>query len=179
VDVDLSLDFLDLSPGTPDPERSACLPYAYVEDEAHRMILHRRIAEVATVKEVHALRAEIADRYGRPPPAFLRLLKLAELRVWASKKKIGRVETREGKIHLYRQRDRSPMLINGHLPVPPGTKRGSASRLSCADASNAVAKTWNGFILRGTPRRRRYPTPLFHLFLAANRLVRQTKGAYS
>ena len=69
VDVDLALDFLDFSPGAVDPGSSACLPYAYVEDEAHRMILHRRIAEAVAVQEVRALRDEVTDRYGKPPPA--------------------------------------------------------------------------------------------------------------
>ena len=128
VDVDLSLDFLDFSPGTIDPDSSACLPYAYVEDEAHRMTLHRRIAEAVAVKEVHTLQAELADRYGKPPPAVLRLLRLAELRVLAAQKKIGRIETRENKIHFYPQRERSPLLVKGHLPLLKG--KTAAQRLT-------------------------------------------------
>ncbi len=120
VDVDLALDFLDFSPGAIDPESSACLPYTYIEDEAHRMILHRRIAEAVAVKEVRALSAELADRYGKPPPAVLRLLRLTELRVLAAQKKIGRIETREDKICFYLRRERSPLLVKGHLPVLKG-----------------------------------------------------------
>ncbi len=129
VDVDLALDFLDLSPGTVDPDRSACLPYAYVEDEAHRMILHRRLAEAVTAKEVRALRGELADRYGKPPEAVLRLLRLAELRVQAAQKKIGRIETRDNKVYLYRQRERSPLLVKGHLPVLKGND--AEQRFAC------------------------------------------------
>ncbi|MDR2850305.1 MAG: transcription-repair coupling factor, partial [Verrucomicrobiota bacterium] len=120
VDVELDLDFIDLSPGTLDPERSACLPYAYVEDEAHRMILHRRLAEAVSVKEVRELRGELSDRYGKPPDAVLRLLRLAELRVLAAHKKIGRIETRENKIHFYKLRERSPLLVKGRLPLLKG-----------------------------------------------------------
>lgn len=120
VDVDLSLDFLELSPGSVDPAHSACLPYGYVEDEAHRMILHRRLAEAATVKEVRALRGELADRYGRPPGPVERLLRVAELRVAAAQKRVGRIETRENKIYLYRARERLPLLYKGHLPVLKG-----------------------------------------------------------
>ena len=129
VDVDLALDFLDFSPGAIDPGSSACLPYAYVEDEAHRMILHRRIAEAVTVQEVRDLRDEVTDRYGKPPPAVLRLLSLTELRVLAARKKIGRIETREDKIHFYRQRERSPLLVKGHLPVLKG--KDAEQRLAC------------------------------------------------
>ena len=128
VDVDLALDFLDFSPGAIDPESSACLPYTYVEDEAHRMTLHRRIAEVVSAKEVRALRDELADRYGKPPPAVLRLLRLAELRVQAAHKKIGRIETSGGKIHFYPQRERSPLLHKGRLPLLKG--RDAESRLA-------------------------------------------------
>ena len=120
VDVDLELDFLDFSPGAIDPGRSACLPYAYVEDEAHRMTLHRRVAEAVTVKEVQALRGELSDRYGKPPAAVLRLLRLAELRVLAAQKRIGRIEARENKVYLYRQRERSPLLVRGRLPLLKG-----------------------------------------------------------
>lgn len=120
VDVDLALDFLDFSPGAIEPDRSACLPYAYIEDEAHRMILHRRIAEAVSQKELRALRGELADRYGKPPAAVLRLLRLAELRVMAAQKGLGRIETRENKIYFYKQRDRTPILIKGHLPVLKG-----------------------------------------------------------
>ncbi len=120
VDVDLALDFLDFSPGAIDPDSSACLPYTYVEDEAHRLILHRRIAEAVVVSEVRALRDELADRYGKPPVAVLRLLRLAELRVLAAQKKLGRIETAAGKIYFYRQHERSPLLHKGHLPVLKG-----------------------------------------------------------
>ena len=129
VDVDLAFDFIDLSPGTADADRSACLPYAYVEDEAHRMILHRRIAEAVTAREVKALRDEVTDRYGKPPAPVVRLLKLAELRVLAAQKKIGRIETRENKICFFRPHDRSPLLVKGHLPVLRG--QGADLYLAC------------------------------------------------
>ncbi len=120
VDVDLDLDFIELSPGSVDPENAACLPYAYVEDEAHRMILHRRLAETIAVKEVNALRRELTDRYGRPPAAVLRLLRLTELRVLAAQKSLGRIETREQKIYFYKLRERTPLLVHGRLPVLKG-----------------------------------------------------------
>ena len=129
VDVDLALDFLDFSPGTIDADSSACLPYTYVEDEAHRMVLHRRIAEAVAVQEVKSLRAEMTDRYGKPPAAVVRLLRLAELRVAAAQKRLGRIETRENKIYFYLQRERSPLLVKGHLPVLNG--KDAEQRLAC------------------------------------------------
>jgi transcription-repair coupling factor (superfamily II helicase) len=42
VDVSVSLDFLDFSPGSVDAdEYGACLPYEYVEEEAQRMDFHK------------------------------------------------------------------------------------------------------------------------------------------
>jgi transcription-repair coupling factor (superfamily II helicase) len=84
------------------------------------MILHRRIAEAVHVKEVRALLEELKDRYGKPPAAVLRLLRLAELRVQAAQKKIGRIETRDNKVYFYRQRERSPLLCKGHIPALKG-----------------------------------------------------------
>ena len=120
VDVDLTLDFLDFSPGTSDPARAACLPYDYIEDEGHRLILHRRLAEAVTPKEVKALRDELADRYGKPPPPALRLLRVTELRILAAQKKIGRIEASAGKAYLYPANTRAPLLINKRIPSVTG-----------------------------------------------------------
>jgi len=120
VDVDLRLDFLDLSPGTPDPERSACLPYRYVEDEPQRFQLHRRLAEATSMDEVRRLRAELADRYGALPPPAARLLRLAELRIQATGRGIARIETRDGRVWVFRAQSRDPLLVRGALPQLAG-----------------------------------------------------------
>ena len=120
VDVDLRLDFVDLSPGSPDPERSACLPYRYVEDEPQRFVLHRRLAEAAQTVDVQRLRAELTDRYGKPPPPVVRLLRLAELRILAAKEGIGRIETHDNRVWLFRTHSRDPLLHHGTLPQLSG-----------------------------------------------------------
>jgi len=78
---------------------------------------------------VKSLRAEMTDRYGKPPAAVVRLLRLAELRVAAAQKRLGRIETRENKIYFYLQRERSPLLVKGHLPVLNG--KDAEQRLAC------------------------------------------------
>lgn len=120
VDVDLSLDFLDYSPGAIDGERSACMPYDYVEDEGHRMVIHRRLAEAVSPAEVAALRVELTDRYGKPQPPVLRLLRLTEMRIHAAQKQLGRIETREGKLYLYPAGSRSPLTVQNHIPLLKG-----------------------------------------------------------
>jgi len=116
IDVALTLDFIELSPGSADSATAASLPYDYIEEEAHRMVLHRRVAEASSSKELRSLRSELADRYGKPPAAVLRLLRLAELRVAAAAKHIGRIETRDNKIFIYRRRERAPLLTGNRLP---------------------------------------------------------------
>ena len=116
VDVDLSLDFINLSPGATDLENAACIPYAYIDDETRRMTFYRLIAEASTVAEVRAIKAEIADRFGRLPPAALRLLRLAELRTIASAHGIARIDVRKRKVNFYRGHSRQPLLIRNRLP---------------------------------------------------------------
>ncbi len=111
VDVSVNLDFIDFSPGTADPSSGASLPYDYVEEEAQRMDFHRRLAEAATVKDVQRLRGELADRYGRLPPAAARLVKLAEFRVRCAAKRISRLDVKGPKAVFYMQGSAEPAFV--------------------------------------------------------------------
>ncbi len=120
VDVALDLDFLDYSPGLIDQSRSACLPYAYVEDEGHRMKLHKRLAEAVKLKDVKAIKREVEDRYGRAPQAALRLFKMCELRVVAAATGLGRIETKGDKLYMYKSGRREPILVDDRIPLVKG-----------------------------------------------------------
>ena len=120
VDVDLRLEFIDLSPGVPDPESSACLPYQYVEDEPQRFVWHRRLAEAAAAKDVQRLRKELVDRYGKLPSPAERLLRMAELRIVAAGRGITRLEAREGRVWIMRAPSRDPWVVRGALPLLTG-----------------------------------------------------------
>ena len=111
VDVTVNLDFVDLSPGSVDPDATAALPYDYVEDEAQRMDFHKRLAEAADVKSVRKLRMELADRYGRLPPAALRLVKMAEFRVRCAERKVSRLDVKDSRAIFYREGSRDPVLV--------------------------------------------------------------------
>jgi transcription-repair coupling factor (superfamily II helicase) len=103
VNVTFNIDFLDYSPGSADlDETGACIPYDYVEEEAQRMDLHRRLAETASVASVRKLRDELADRYGKLPKAAGRLVKLAEFRVLCAQAGISRLDVRKGRAMFYR-----------------------------------------------------------------------------
>ena len=61
----------------------AHIPHAYVPGERLRLEAYRRIAQVESVSDVEAVRAELADRYGPLPPPVERLLEVAAFRARA------------------------------------------------------------------------------------------------
>jgi transcription-repair coupling factor (superfamily II helicase) len=62
----------------------AHLPAAYVPRERLRLEAYRRLGGARAVEAVEALAAELADRYGPPPPPVRNLLELAGVRAQAT-----------------------------------------------------------------------------------------------
>lgn len=116
VDTEIDLDFIESSPGATG-EAAACIPYAYVEDEAQRMNLYRRLAEAARSQEVDALAKELEDRYGPLPEEVQRALSLAHLRILAAQRGLARVEVREGKLTLVAKRTQAPLRAYHGSPL--------------------------------------------------------------
>jgi len=129
IDVSVNLDFIDFSPGTADPGSGASLPYDYVEDESQRMDFHRRLAEVASVKDVARLRRELADRYGRLPPAAVRLVRLAEFRMRCATKRVARLDVKGVKAIFYLQGSRDPSFVERLYGNTPDQKISSLFRI--------------------------------------------------
>jgi transcription-repair coupling factor (superfamily II helicase) len=73
----------------------AHLPDDYVADEAQKLELYRRLARARTGGDIAAFRQELADRFGPLPPAVLRLVEVAELRLAAETAGIASI-AREG-----------------------------------------------------------------------------------
>lgn len=128
VDVELSLDFLDASPGSNGPS-AASIPYGYIEDEAQRMNAYRRIAESVSIPELHLLRDELSDRYGPLPPAAHRAFRLSELRMIAAGKKLAKVETRNGLLTCYAKLNHAPVRGLTRVPLPETSADGILSWL--------------------------------------------------
>ena len=59
----------------------AHLPTDYVPDEAQKLELYRRLARARDAGDLAAFRQEVTDRFGPMPPAVLRLVEVAELRL--------------------------------------------------------------------------------------------------
>jgi transcription-repair coupling factor (superfamily II helicase) len=100
VDVKVRIDFLDLRPDSVEEDAACCLPVSYVEDEALRVELYRRIAGLATAAGIDEVQAEMRDRFGRPPQAVENMLQVARIRIAASEAGIRDVEVRDNKVYL-------------------------------------------------------------------------------
>ena len=64
------------------------------------------------------LRDELADRYGRPPPAAERTLRLARLRIRAAGAHLSMIEARQGLLTFYARLNHAPVRHFAHLPLP-------------------------------------------------------------
>lgn len=61
----------------------AHLPHEYVPGERLRLEAYRKLAQVRDLDELDAIREELTDRYGTPPPPVETLLEVAKLRTYA------------------------------------------------------------------------------------------------
>jgi transcription-repair coupling factor (superfamily II helicase) len=95
-------------------KEAAYLPLDYVREPAQRLELYRKLAQATTRAGLDALKAELRDRFGPPPPAVERMLGAAELRILASEKQISSLEVVDGKIKLTRGGDL--ITLNGQFP---------------------------------------------------------------
>ena len=73
-------------------EVEALLPEAYVPEVNQRLALYKRLAELGSADEIAEMRAELADRFGPPPPAVEALLDVVGLRVAARAVGVERME---------------------------------------------------------------------------------------
>ena len=111
VDVQLNLDFIDLSPASGDDAASAALPYSYVEEDSQRMAFLKRFAECGSRKDVRAVASELADRFGPLPPPARRLVRLSELRTACAAAGMARVDVRGDRAVFCREGSDRPDLV--------------------------------------------------------------------
>ena len=117
IDVDLQLDFLSLSPDTEENPFSATgIPYSYLDDERLRMNFHRRIAEAVSVQEIRELRAEMDERFGKPPIEVIRMLRMAELRILAAAAGYVHIHVKDKIVHLQKRNGQPYLDGKGKLP---------------------------------------------------------------
>jgi transcription-repair coupling factor (superfamily II helicase) len=93
-------------------DRPAFLPEGYVEDDAAKLDLYRRLARSQSSGEIEGLGAEMADRFGRPPDAAEALVALAHLRVLGERLGIETVLVRGDEARLMFRKGAAPRLAN-------------------------------------------------------------------
>jgi len=125
----------------------AHLPDAYVPDEAAKLELYRRLARARTPGDLAAFRQEVADRFGPMPPAVIRLVEVAELRLAAEAAGITSLAREEGQLVVRfgsgLSRGEAMRLIAG-APLPgvrPGDVTFAASQVRIRIPRDA-ARAW-------------------------------------
>jgi transcription-repair coupling factor (superfamily II helicase) len=122
------------------PERTVTLslgldltiPSGYVEDENWRMMIYKKIARSADERALSETLAEIADRFGPPPPAVERLASYARIRHRAESLGIHAVTAQAGRVHLRLAEDTAvdPDRLLGLVQSTPGASLTPARVLS-------------------------------------------------
>jgi transcription-repair coupling factor (superfamily II helicase) len=119
LEVDVRLDFVATNEAEAvqagGPERvPAFIPTSYINDTMLRIQAYRNLAEVTSHEQLHRLRRDWKDRFGKAPPAIDNLFLLTEIKLAAAKANLTRVEVREGKLMLTRRGDF--ILVGGKFP---------------------------------------------------------------
>jgi transcription-repair coupling factor (superfamily II helicase) len=86
------------------------IPKEYIPHTPQRLDIYQRLYAVASEAELAELRAEIVDRYGTPPEAVEKLLRLVELRALARPLGVQKIE---------RQQQKVVFTFEPSTPVPP------------------------------------------------------------
>jgi transcription-repair coupling factor (superfamily II helicase) len=128
IDVQVRLDFLALTPveESPKPQirrpqpatrnpqpappnspatAAAYIPFNYISDSRQRIEIYRKLAQLSDKASLQAIEKELRDRFGPLPPALQLLLKVAELKILASDRRITTLEVKEDKLMLTRDND--------------------------------------------------------------------------
>ncbi len=83
----------------------AHLPPEWLAEPRLRITAYRELAEAATVKQIDALEASWADRFGKLPPAAAHLLQIARIKALAGANGISSVEIQGQRLMLHRNGD--------------------------------------------------------------------------
>lgn len=92
----------------------AFLPSSYISDPPARIDAYRKLADVTGQPVLEKLREEWRDRYGPLPDAVSNLLELQSVRLLAAERRLGSVESRDGKLMLKKKGDY--ILFGGKFP---------------------------------------------------------------
>ena len=92
---------------------SAHIPDRYISDNAQRLEIYRRIADIRTVEDSMDVFDELIDRFGEPPVAVQGLVDVALLRNMAASLGIKEIRQQQQSVLLYT--DKLDMQVGSHL----------------------------------------------------------------
>ena len=75
---------------------SAYIPNTYIEDETQKVIEYKRLANIRTNKELEYISSEWKDRFGNFPEEVTNLIRIVELRTFASELNIKHIKSESG-----------------------------------------------------------------------------------
>ncbi|MBT8398905.1 MAG: transcription-repair coupling factor, partial [Rhodothermia bacterium] len=102
-------EFSDVFEGAPPPmaaetsvdlEEAALIPDNYLSDNVERLNIYRRISEASSVDSLQAIREELNDRFGSPPPEVHNLMIAMELRILGQGLRLTRVAFKNQRLFL-------------------------------------------------------------------------------
>jgi transcription-repair coupling factor (superfamily II helicase) len=96
-------------------DRPAFLPETYVPDDEQKLELYRQLAVARRPERVDELEAELADRFGSPPPPARELLELRRLRLLGARARVSRISIVDGTLELFLDQPLTPQEIHGVL----------------------------------------------------------------
>jgi len=79
----------------------AHIPESYIRTSAERMEMYKKISFIRNEEDVSDVTDELCDRYGEPPKAVLRLLRVAAVRALASDARIAKVDAKDGLLRFF------------------------------------------------------------------------------
>ena len=90
---------------------AALIPESYIPDDAQKLHFYRRLARAESTAELEALRRELRDRFGPPPPETEALLASAGLRLLGRDLGIERIVARPWDVRLNFRSGSTPSML--------------------------------------------------------------------
>ena len=123
---------------------SAHIPDSYISDNAQRLEIYRRIADIRTVEDSMDVFDELIDRFGEPPTAVQGLVDVALLRNMAAAVGIREIKQQQESLLLYCEKldvalgGRLTAALPGRVMISAGKKPYIAVRIDRAGGKNAL-----------------------------------------
>ncbi len=123
---------------------SAHIPDSYISDNAQRLEIYRRIADIRTVEDSMDVFDELIDRFGEPPTAVQGLVDVALLRNMAAAIGVREIKQQQDSLLLYCEKldvalgGRLTAALPGRVMISAGSKPYFAVRIDRTGGKNAL-----------------------------------------